>query len=118
MASVELPGQIAAACHAVAFPAIERVFAGPCAQYHLGMIQEVAVDGNLCAIDLQRSDAQPVGIDMAGGFAPVTLTKKHDVGHHGGSFPLERIGWQADGPDEVGFRGEVFADGRRSACRA
>ncbi len=75
------------------------------------MVQEVAIDRNLRAIDGQRCDAQPVGIDVVGGFAPVTLAKEHDVGHHGGAFPLERIGWQPDRPDEIGLVGEVLADG-------
>ena len=75
------------------------------------MVQEVAVDRNLRAIDLQRGDAKPVGIDMVGRLPGCPLAKKHDVGHDGGAFPLERIGRQPDRPDEVGLRGEVFADG-------
>src|SRR5262249_29688873 len=106
----ELLAQVAVAVNAVAFPAVQRVLAGPVAQHHFGMVQEIAVYRNLCAIDLQRCDAQPVGIDVAGRFAPVTLSKKYDVGHYGGSFPLERIRWQADGSYEVGVRREVFPD--------
>ena len=101
---LKLPGQVAVAENAVAFASVERVLAGPCAQDHFRMVQEVAVDRNLCAIDLQRGDAQPVGIDMAGGFARCTLAKKHDVGHDGGSFPFEGIRGQANRSDEVGLR--------------
>ena len=39
------------------------------------------------------------------------LAKKHDVGHHGGSFPLEGIGGQTDRPDEIGLGRQVLADG-------
>ena len=108
---LELPGQVAVAGDAVAFASVERVLAGPVAQDHFGMVQEIAVDGNLCAIDRKRSDAQPFGIDMAGRLARCTLAKKHDVGDHGGAFALEGIGGQADRPDEVGLRAEILADG-------
>ena len=74
------------------------------------MVEEVAIDRNLCAIDRKRGDAQPVGIDVAGRLTPVTLAKKHDVGHHGGSFALEGIGRQPNRPHEVGLRGEILAD--------
>ncbi len=75
------------------------------------MVQEVAVDRDLDAFDRKRGDAQPVGIDMVGRLARRPLAQEHDVGDHGGAFALEGIGWQADRPDEVGLRGEIFADG-------
>ena len=101
---LELLGQVAVAGDAVAFASVERVLAGPGAQDHFGMVQEVAIDRNLCAIDRKRGDAQPVGIDVVGRLARCTLAKEHDVGHHGGAFALEGIRWQADRPDEVGLR--------------
>ena len=67
------------------------------------MVQEVAVDRNLHALDGKRGDAQPVGIDMVGRLAGRTLAKKEDVGDHGRAFALEGIGGQADRPDEIGL---------------
>ena len=107
----ELSGQIAVAFDTEACAPVERVFTGPFSKDHLGMIQEVAVDGNLCAIDLQRRDAKPFIINMIGWHPRCPLAKKHDVGHHGGSLPLESIGWKANGSNEVGFGSEVLADG-------
>ena len=115
---LELPGQIAAAGDAVAFPSIERVLAGPGAQDHFGMVQEVAVDGNLCAIDRKRGNAQPFVIDMIGRLARCPLAKKHDVGHDGGAFPLERIRWQADGSQKIGLELQGVRGWRRFVCRA
>ncbi|MCZ2341334.1 MAG: hypothetical protein LC104_06000 [Bacteroidales bacterium] len=43
-------------------------------------------------------------------FAPVTLPKKHDVRHHGGPLPLERIRGQPNGSDEIRLVGEVFTN--------
>jgi hypothetical protein len=34
--------------------------------FYVRMLQEVAVDGNLCAIDRQRGDTQPDGIGVEG----------------------------------------------------
>ena len=51
MAIFQLRGKIAAAGDAVAFPAIERVLAGPAAKDHFGMVQEVAVDRYIDAFD-------------------------------------------------------------------
>ena len=68
--------------------------------------------GNLRALDRKRSDAQPFGIDVAGpARSGARLRKKHDVGHHGRSFSFEGVGGQADRPDEIGLRGQIFADG-------
>ena len=76
------------------------------------MVQEVAVDGHFRAIDLQRGDAKPVGIDVLSELAPVTLAKEDDVGHNGGPFSLEGVRRQADRAHEIRLVGEVFADGR------
>ena len=109
-ACFELLGEIAVAQDAVAFTSVERVFAGPVAQDHFGMVEEVSIDWNFCAIDRKRGDLQPVVIDVAGGLTPVTLAKEDDVGHHGGSFAFEGIRRQPNGPHEVGLGGEVFAN--------
>ena len=65
----ELLGQVAVAGDAVAFAAVERVFAAPVAQDHFGVVDEVAVDGNFGTVDGERCDAKPVGIGVIGGFA-------------------------------------------------
>ncbi len=72
----KLPGQVAVAENAETLAAVERVLAGPGAQNHFGMVEEVAIDRNLCAIDHKRSDTQPVGIDVAGRFAPVHASEE------------------------------------------
>jgi acetyltransferase-like isoleucine patch superfamily enzyme len=65
---LESPGKIAVAGDAVTF-AIEGVFAGPVTEDHFGIFQEVAIDGNVLAVDGQWSYAQPVSIDMVCWFA-------------------------------------------------
>ena len=37
------------------------------------------------------------------------LAQEDDVGHHGGAFPFEGVGWKADRTEEVRTVGEVFA---------
>ena len=75
------------------------------------MVQEVAVDRNLCAINRKRSETQPFVINMIGRHPGCPLAKEHDVGHHGGSFPFEGVRWQPDRSDEVRLHLQVFADG-------
>ena len=65
---LESPGKIAVAGDAVAF-AVEGVLAGPGAKDHFGMVQKVAIDGNVLAVDGKWSHAQPVGINMICRFA-------------------------------------------------
>ena len=75
------------------------------------MVQEIAVDRDLHALDGKRGNAQPVGIGMVGRLARRSLAQENDVGDDGRAFALEGVGWQADGPDEIGLRAEIFADG-------
>ena len=108
---LELLGQVAVAGDAVAFASVERVLAAPVAQDHFGMVEEIAVDRDLHAVDRKRGDAQPVRIGVVGRLARGSLAKKDDVGDDGGAFAFEGIGGQADRPDEVGLRAEILADG-------
>src|SRR5579871_10207 len=73
------------------------------------MVQEVAVDGNLCAIDHKRGDGEPIRIDMIGRVSGSPLAKKHDVGHYGGSFALKRIRWEANSTNKIGRTSQVLA---------
>ena len=82
------------------------------------MVEEVAIDRNLCVVDRKRSDTKPVGIDVAGRFAPVTLAKKHDVGHHGGSFSFEGDRRAGGSPRRNRLFGPDIRGGRHFACRA
>ena len=75
------------------------------------MIQEIAIDRDLDAVDGKRGDAQPFGIGVAGRLAGRPLAQEDDVGDDGRAFAFEGVGWQADRPDEIGLRAEIFADG-------
>ena len=66
MAALKLRGQIAAANDAVAVAAVERVLPAPGAQHHLGMVEEIAVDRDIDAIDRKRRGVQPVRIGVIG----------------------------------------------------
>ena len=73
IAAVSWPGQVAVGKKAVAFASVERVLAAPGAKDHFGMVQEVAVDGHVHALDGNRGDAKPVRIDMVGRLAGCPL---------------------------------------------
>ncbi len=106
----ELLGQVAVGGDAVAL-AVERVLAGPGAKHHLRVVQEVAVDRNLDALDGKRCGLQPVRIGVVGRLRRGPLAQEQDVRDDGGSLALEGVGGQADRAEEVGPLGEVFADG-------
>ena len=75
------------------------------------MTDEIAIDRDFHAVDVEWARALPFGFFMAGRLAGCALAQEDDVGDHGGAFALEGIRWQPDRPDEIGFRAEIFADG-------
>src|SRR5712691_4208467 len=65
--AIELDGEVTMGDHAVARrAAIEAILAGPGAQHHLGMSQEVPVEGDVHAFDGQCLCLKPGGIGMIG----------------------------------------------------
>ena len=80
-------------------------------KHHFRVVQEVAIDRDLRAVDGKRRDAQPFGIVVAGRLARRSLAKEEDVGDDGRAFAFEGVGRQADRADEIGLRAEIFADG-------
>src|SRR3984885_6396708 len=74
------------------------------------MIEEVAIDWNIDAVQRKRGAAEPVGIDMTGGSPSRSLAEEHDVGDDGGAFAFESVGRQANRPHEIRLRGEILAD--------
>ena len=75
------------------------------------MIQEVAIDRDVDAVDRERGDAQPVKVGMAGRLARCPLAQEQDVGDDGRAFALEGIGRKANRPDKIGLGAQVLADG-------
>src|SRR5262249_58236364 len=90
---------------------VERVLPGPGAKQQLRMIEEVAIDRYVHALDGQRGNAEPVGIGMVCRLVRRSLAKEQDVRHHGSTFTFEGIGRQPDRSNEIRFRGEILADG-------
>ena len=106
---LELRGQVAAPRDAVTF-AVERVPGGPGPEHHLRVVQEIAVDGETGAFDLQGGDVFPAGIGVMGFLVRGALAQEDDVGDDRRALVLEGGGGQADRPEEVGAAGEVLAD--------
>ena len=98
---------------------IEPVLAAPGAQHHLGMVQEIAVDGDLHALDGERGGLQPGGVGVGWRLAGGALAQEQDVGDDARCLPaLEGLGGQADRAQEIGLLREMLPAGRRSAYRA
>ena len=75
------------------------------------MVQEIAVDRNLCAIDRKRGDAQPVGIDVTGRARPGARLRRNTMSVTTAvPSPFERIRRQTNSSQEIGLFGQIFAD--------
>ena len=70
------------------------------------MVQEIAVDRDLDALDVEGGDGEPFGVGMVGRFARDPAAEEDDVGHDFRPLAGEGIGGQADRPEEVGLLGE------------
>ena len=75
------------------------------------MVNEVAIDGGVSALDGNRGNAKPVRIDVLRGFVSLSFSEKQDVRHNGSTFTLKGIRWETDSTYEIGLRGEVFPSG-------
>ena len=75
------------------------------------MRNEIPIDRDLRAVDLEWPRPLPFRLLVAGRLAGSALAQEHDVGDDGGAFPFEGVRRQPDRPDEIGFRAEIFADG-------
>ena len=115
---LELLRQITVARDAVAFSSVERVFAGPAAKDHFGMVEEIAVDCDFGAIDRKRGNSQPLRVGMVGRLAWRPLAQKQDVGDDGRAFAFESVGWQAGSPPRNPLSTQDIRGWRRSAYRA
>ena len=82
------------------------------------MLQEVAVDGDVHALDGEGGGLQPGGVGVGGRLASGALAQAQDVGDHAGAFLGEGLGGQADGAQEIRLLREMRPAGRGAACRA
>ena len=69
------------------------------------------VDRDVRVSDAKWGDREPVWVGMTRRLVERAFSQEDDVGHHGRPLPLEGVGRQPDGPQEVGPFGEVLADG-------
>ena len=74
------------------------------------MVVEITVDADLRPLNGKRRDAEPLRIGMVGDLAGGSFAKEENVRDHGGAFTFEGVCGQADRPNKVGFRAEIFAD--------
>ncbi len=107
----ELAGEIAASDHAVAC-GIETVLAAVSAQHHVRVIDKIAVDGNLGALDDNWPGFKPGRAGVVGCLTVCAFAKKHDVGDDAGSLVPEGVRRQPDRAQEVRPLRQVLADGR------
>ena len=59
---------------------VERVFARPGSEDHFWVVEEIAIDCDVDAVNGMRSDAKPLRIDVPGRLSRRPLAKKQDVG--------------------------------------
>ena len=76
------------------------------------VVAEVAVDRQVCPGDAEHGRLQPFRVGVVRLLPGGPFPQEQDVGGDRGALPLERVGRQADRPEEVGLRGELLA-GRR-----
>ena len=108
----ELLGQVAVAGDAVALAAVERVLAAPGAQDHFRMVEEVAIDRNLDALDGKRRDAQAIRDRRGAAGSPAARLRRNTMSVTT-AVPsrLKASEGRRIAPTKSALRGQVLADG-------
>src|SRR5262249_36291814 len=68
---------------------VESVLPSPGSKDHFRVVEKIAIDRDLYALDGKRHNRKPFGIGMERRFASGTFPQEENVRHHGRPFPLE-----------------------------
>ena len=79
------------------------------------MVQKVAVDRNLCAIDRKGRDAQPFVINVVGWFPRCPFAQENNIGDDARPFAFEGVRGEPNRSQEIGAIAQILALTRISA---